>query len=245
MIDKKTILIIGAKSDIAIAIAQKFASDGYNLQLAGRDIGNLEVFSKDIKIKHAVDIYLYELDILHYESFPGFISSLNVLPDIALCAVGLLGNQKEDENNINNSSLLIRTNYEGPSLFLGEIANHFEKRRSGSIIGISSVAGERGSASNYIYGSSKAGFTSFLSGLRNRLHKSNVQVLTVLPGFVATKMTDHLKLPYLITSKPEKIAITIIKNKENSKQIFIFPWGEIISIIKFIPESIFKRLEKL
>ena len=126
---------------------------------------------------------------------------------------------------------------------MGEIANHFEKRGYGSIIGISSVAGERGRASNYIYGSAKSGLTAFLSGLRNRLYKKNVSVLSVLPGFVNTKMTNEIKLPKLITGNVEKISNLIFTKKKESKTIYIFPWKLIMMIISFIPESIFKKLK--
>ena len=138
--------------------------------------------------------------------------------------------------------LVMRTNYEGPALLLGEIANYFEIRGNGSIIGISSVAGDRGRASNYIYGSAKSGLTTFLSGLRNRLHKSNVKVLAVLPGFVKTKMTSHMKLPTAITSNPEKIASLIYKFRNKSKIIYLSPWKVIMIIIKCIPEFLFKKL---
>ncbi|SVC57263.1 uncharacterized protein METZ01_LOCUS310117, partial [marine metagenome] len=142
--------------------------------MAARNSSELDAVVSDLKIRYEINVSAYELDILKYETFTDFIDSLGCLPDIALCAVGILGNQTDDEKNFSNSSLVMRTNYEGPSLLLGEIANRFEMRGSGSIIGISSVAGDRGRASNYIYGSAKSGFTAFLSGLRNRLHKSNV-----------------------------------------------------------------------
>jgi len=242
MSKNKTILIIGAKSDIALAVAHKFASEGYNLQLAARNSSELDIVSKDLQIRYEVDISTYELDILKYESFPSLIDSLNTLPDIALCAVGILGNQKDDEQSILNSLLVMRTNYEGPSLLLGEIANHFEKRGAGSIIGISSVAGNRGRGSNYIYGSAKGGFTSFLSGLRSRLYKSNVNVLTVLPGFVETKMTKNLPLPAIITSNPKKVANCIHQNRGFSKIIYIRPWRIIMLIINLIPEKLFKKM---
>jgi len=243
MSKNKTILIIGAKSDIAVAVAHKFASEGYNLQLAARNSSELDEVVSDLKIRHEINVSAYELDILEYETFSDFIDSLGCLPDIALCAVGILGNQTDDEKSFLNSSLVMRTNYEGPSLLLGEIANRFEVRGSGSIIGISSVAGDRGRASNYIYGSAKSGFTAFLSGLRNRLHKSNVNVLTVLPGFVKTKMTLHLKLPTAITSTSGKIASLVYKSKSKSKIIYVFPWKIIMMIILSVPESIFKRLK--
>ena len=130
----------------------------------------------------------------------------------------------------------------GPALLLGELANLFEGRGSGSIIGISSLAGDRGRASNYIYGSAKSGFTAFLSGLRNRLHNSNVNVLTILPGFVKTKMTDHLELPGLITSSDKAIANIVYKSFRKSKVMYVFPWMIIMKLISLIPESIFKKL---
>ena len=243
MSKNKTILIIGAKSDIALSVAKKFASEGYNLQMASRNSPDLEVIVSDLEIRYKIKVSNYELDILKYKTFRNFINSLDCLPDIAFLAVGILGNQKRDENNLSNSALVMRTNYEGPALFLGEIANHFEKRGYGSIIGISSVAGERGRASNYIYGSAKSGLTAFLSGLRNRLYKKNVSVLSVLPGFVNTKMTNEIKLPKLITGNVEKISNLIFTQKKESKTIYIFPWKLIMMIISFIPESIFKKLK--
>ena len=242
MSKNKTILIIGAKSDIALAVAKKFASEGYNLQLAARNSSELDPVVSDLKIRYEINASTYELDILKNETFADFIDSLGCLPEIALCAVGLLGNQTDDEKSFSDSILVMRTNYEGPSLLLGEIANLFEMRGSGSIIGISSVAGDRGRASNYIYGSAKSGFTAFLSGLRNRLYKSNVKVLTVLPGFAKTKMTSHIKLPNTITSSPEKIASLIYKFKNKSSIVYLPPWKVIMIIIKHIPEFLFKKL---
>ena len=241
MSKNKTILIIGAKSDIAVAVAHKFASEGYNLQLAARNSSELDSVVSDLKIRYEISISTYELDILKYETFSSFIDTLNTLPNIALCAVGILGNQKDDEKNFLDSSLVMRTNYEGPSLFLGEIANHFERRGSGSIIGISSVAGDRGRGSNYIYGSAKAGFSVFLSGLRNRLNDKNINVLTVLPGFVKTKMTKGINLPPVITTSPKLLANFIFKHCNKSKLIYPLPWRIIMIIIKNIPERIFKK----
>lgn len=239
----KTILVIGAKSDIAIAVANKFASEGYNIQLAARNSSELNEVVNDLKIRYEINVFSYEIDILRHNTFPSFINSLDCLPDIVLCAVGILGNQKDDEKDYSNSALVMRTNFEGPALLLGEIANLFEARRSGSIIGISSVAGDRGRASNYIYGSAKSGLTAFLSGLRNRLHSSNVNVLTILPGFVRTKMTDHLELPGLITSSDKAIANIVYKSFRKSKVIYVFPWMIIMKLISLIPESIFKKLK--
>ncbi len=107
----------------------------------------------------------------------------------------------------------MRANYVGPALFLGEVANRMERRGSGTIIGVSSVAGERGRATNYVYGSAKAGFTAFLSGLRSRLTKTGVHVVTVKPGFVATRMTEGMKLPPLLTAQPEEVAVAVLRSE--------------------------------
>ena len=243
MIKNKTVLIIGAKSDIAIAVAYKFASEGWNLQLTARNSAELEVIVNDIKIRHEIKVSVYEFDILNFDTFDMTINSLDCLPQTVICTVGLLGNQANDEKNLLNSTLIMKTNYLGPSLFLGQIANHFENRGFGSIIGISSVAGDRGRSSNYIYGSAKSGFTSFLAGLRNRLFKSNVNVLTVVPGFVNTKMIKKIKTPMIITNSPEHIGRMIFKNRFRSKVIYPFPWRIILFIIKIIPERIFIRLK--
>lgn len=243
MTKNETILIIGAKSDIALAVAHKFASEGYNLQLAARNSSDLDLVVKDIIIRFDIKVSTYELDILKYDTFRDVINSLDCLPNFVFCAVGKLGNQKDDEKNIIKSSLMIRTNFEGPALLLGEIAESFKKRGSGSIIGISSVAGCRGRGSNYIYGSAKSGFSNYLSGLRNRLHESNINVLTVLPGFVNTKMTVGLQLPELITSTTEKISNLVFKKRKKSGIIYPFPWRWIMLIIKIIPETIFLKLK--
>ena len=242
---EKTILIIGAKSDIANATALKFASEGYNLQLAARNISDLELFSKDTKTRYEITISLHELDILDYKSFPEFISELNNMPDIVLCSVGFLGDHIDGQNSFEKSSLIIRTNFEGPALLMGEFANHFEKRKSGTILGISSVAGERGRSSNYIYGSSKAGFTQYLSGLRNRLFNSNVLVTTILPGFVNTKMTKDLKLNKYLTAEPIEVANVIYNAVLKKKEIvYIRPiWKYIMLVIKIIPEFVFKKIK--
>ena len=162
-----------------------------------------------------------------------------------LSSIGSLGNQSEDELKVSNTVNIIRTNYEGVVSIFGLLANFFLKRGSGTLIGISSVAGDRGRASNYIYGSAKAGLTAFLSGLRNRLHPFNVKVITVKPGYVSTKMTSDLNLPKSLTTNSKKVADHIYfayKYKKNI--IYIKPnWKYIMLIIKLIPEPLFKRIK--
>lgn len=240
---KKSVLILGALSDIAKSIAQKYAENGYNLHLAARSIADLKKYSSDLKIRYNIEIDIYELDVLKTESHNNFIQNLKEIPSILICAIGLLGQQKDNENNLDQRTKVVRSNYEGPINIISDFANIFESQGYGTIVGISSVAGERGKASNYIYGSAKAGFTVFLSGLRNRLAKKNVHILTVIPGTVYTKMTLDIKLPKLFTSNPDQVANDIYNAVQKKRDVIYTMkiWRLIMFIIKCIPERIFKN----
>jgi short-subunit dehydrogenase len=146
-------------------------------------------------------------------------------------------------NNWNESLRTINTNYTGAVSILNIVAADYARRKSGTIVGISSVAGMRGRQSNYLYGSAKAAFTAYLSGLRNKLFHSNVHVLTVLPGFVYTKMTEHLQLPKPLTAKPEEVALAVYEGVQKKKNIVYVKWfwRWIMKIITAIPESVFKK----
>ncbi len=159
------ILIIGAKSDIAKAVARKYAENGYNLYLAARKSIELEEFANDINIRTQRNMKCVELDILDYTSHEAFYDALEEKPLGVISAVGYLGEQDKAQKDIKEAKKIIDTNYTGIVSLLNIIANDFEKRKSGFIIGISSVAGDRGRMSNYIYGSAKAALTAYLSGL--------------------------------------------------------------------------------
>jgi short-subunit dehydrogenase len=139
---------------------------------------------------------------------------------------------------------MINVNYTGAISILNIVANDFEKERRGFIVGVSSVAGDRGRKANYIYGSAKAGFSAYLSGLRNRLNDSGVQVLTVKPGFVNTKMTEGLDLPPKLTASPSEVAEDIFNAQQKGRNILYTKpiWMVIMLIIKHIPEFIFKKM---
>ena len=241
----KWLLIVGAKSDIAKAVAREYAKNGFNLYLAGRNISELLEFKKDLEIRYNIDVILKELDINDLHKHHSFYESLNPKPDGVITAVGYLPDQKKAEKDLEETIKTLYANYVGLVCFLNVVANDFEKRKHGFIVGISSVAGDRGRKKNYIYGSAKAGFTAYLSGLRNRLHSSNVQVLTVKPGFVYTKMTRGMKLPKLLTGTPEKVAKDIFKAQQKGKDILYTKsiWKYIMLIINHIPEFIFKKMD--
>lgn len=240
----QTLLVLGARSDMGLAVAEKFASQGFNIQLAARRAVELQQTAKDLQIKSQQQVSLHEFDVLNYTSHDQFIDSLPVLPNIVLCVVGLLGEQKQAEQDWNQAEQIIASNYTGPVSILNRIAERFDHRHSGCIIGVSSVAGDRGRQSNYLYGSAKAGFTAYLSGLRNRLFQSGVQVITVKPGFVNTSMTAAMDLPKLLTAQPEQVADQVYDALMSKKHIVYshWYWRWIMLIIKLIPERIFIKL---
>jgi len=238
------ILIVGAKSDIAKATARQYAKQGYDLYLAARNICELEAFAKDVNIRTQQTVKTIELDILDYENHQQFYDGLEDKPIGVIIAVGYLGDQQKAQIDFNQAKRIMDTNYTGVVSLLNIIANDFEQRKSGFIVGISSVAGDRGRKSNYIYGSAKAAFTAYLSGLRNRLHDAQVQVLTVKPGFVATKMTEGMDLPEKLTASPEAVAQDIYTAQQKGKSVIYtkWIWRYIMWIIRIIPEWKFKGM---
>ena len=239
------VLIIGAGSDIAKATAREYARNGHDIYLAARNTNAIEDFSKDVAIRSGRNVRCLHLDILDYNSHQSFYDNLEEKPEGVISAVGYLGDQQLAQNNFSETQTIINTNYTGITSLLNIIANDFEQRKNGFIIGISSVAGDRGRKSNYIYGSAKAGFTAYLSGLRNRLHASNVQVLTVKPGFVDTQMTRGMDLPKKLTAQPETVAKEIYRAHKKGKNIIYTKgiWKWIMLIIKNIPEFQFKKMD--
>jgi short-subunit dehydrogenase len=158
---------------------------------------------------------------------------------------GYLGDANKARTDWNEAERIIQTNYTGAVSILDRVADHYALQKKGVIVGISSVAGERGRQSNYHYGSAKAGFTAYLSGLRNRLFQDGVHVVTVQPGFVYTRMTENLQLPKLLTGQPADVANTVysaVKNKKNVVYVKWF-WRWIMFIIRNIPEFMFKKLK--
>jgi short-subunit dehydrogenase len=239
-----TVLILGATSDIGRAIAKRFAKEGYDLQLAARKTDRLSPLQSDIKIRFNRECSLHEFDAAKTETHLSFWDNLFPKPDIAIVVFGFMD---EIENTKSDSAVLLNTinvNYTGAVSVLNIISRHYKSSGQGQIVGISSVAGERGRASNYIYGSAKAGFTAYLSGLRNELFSAGVHVTTVLPGFVYTRMTENINLPGLLTASPEEVAASVYRATAKKKNVVYIKWfwRWIMLVIKLIPENIFKKM---
>jgi short-subunit dehydrogenase len=238
------VLILGAKSDIAKAVARKYAENGYDLYLVARNSNELEAFAQDITVRSQKAVKLIDLDILDYDSHQSFYDQLKEKPLGVISAIGYLGEQEKAQADFNEAKKIIDTNYTGIVSLFNIIANDFEKRKSGFIVGISSVAGDRGRKSNYLYGSAKAAFTAYLSGLRNRLYDAQVHVMTVKPGFVATKMTADMDLQEKLTAQPDEVAEDIYKAQQKNKNVLYtkWVWRWVMLIIRNTPEFQFKKM---
>lgn len=238
------VLIIGSRSDIGKALAREFANDGFDLYLASRDAEQNRDFATDIQVRYGRKAQCIELDILDVESHRACYESLQPRPEGVVVAVGYLGDQKTAEADFTEARKIIDTNYTGIASVLDIVAGDFESRGSGFIVGISSVAGDRGRQGNYFYGSAKAALSVYLSGLRNRLARANVRVLTAKPGFVNTKMTSGLALPAALTAQPEDVATAIFNACKAGRNVVYVPrkWRWIMLVIRAIPEFIFKRI---
>lgn len=237
------VLILGAASGIARAVARSFAEAGHPIQLAARGVARLEDDAADLRTRYGAAVTLHEFDALALDSHAAFVSGLPALPEVAICAVGAMGTQHDSEADPQAAARVMRANFEGPASILGHLANAMAARGSGTLVGISSVAGDRGRASNYVYGSAKAGFTAFLSGLRNRLAKRGVHVVTVLPGFVRTAMTEGMETPAPLTAAPEETGAAILKAvTRKTNVIYTRPiWRLVMAVIRNIPEPLFKK----
>lgn len=237
------VLILGAASDMARAVARAFGEAGHPIQLAARNAARLADDARDLATRYGVEVTTHEFDALETDSHAGFVAGLPALPEVAICAVGAMGTQTESEADPQAAIRIMRANYEGPASVLAHLANAMEARGSGTLVGISSVAGDRGRASNYVYGSAKAGFTAFLSGLRNRLSKQGVHVVTVLPGFVKTAMLEGMETPAPLTAEPEEVGAAILKAvRRKTNVIYTRPiWRAVMAVIRNIPEPVFKK----
>ena len=240
-----TILILGAMSDVAQAIAHEYAKNGYNIQLAARRKERLEPLQKDIELRHNVKVVVAEFDAVNFKSHSDFYKNLPYEPSVVACVFGYLGDTQKGLIDWKEAEQILNINYTGAVSILNVIASNMMERKHGTIIGISSVAGERGRQSNFLYGSAKAGFTAYLSGLRNKCFHSNVHVLTVKPGFIKTSMTQGMPLNPKLTAIPQKIAKDIFKAATKKKNILfsLWMWKYIMKIITTIPEGMFKKMK--
>ncbi len=243
----KKILIIGATSNIAEQCARIWASEGHSIFLAGRDEKKLKILESDLKIRGSKNVSFFEIDITNFDIYEKMLDTAESKMgdiNIVLIAHGILPVQKDIENDISEIVHQININAISTVSIMTSVSKRLINKKSGTIAVISSVAGDRGRASNYIYGSTKAMVSTFASGLRQRLHKNNISVVTIKPGFVDTPMTKNYKKNFL-WSKSSFVAYKIVKAIENKKDEVYIPayWGLIMFIIKFLPNFLFKKIK--
>jgi short-subunit dehydrogenase len=241
----RKILVIGATSAIAEATARLFAENGDRLFLVGRRIERLQQIAADLEIRGAAGTGAFAMDVNDLSRHLAMLAQAEATLggiDTVLIAHGTLPDQRACEQDVDLTLRELNTNALSTIALLTRIANRFEANGQGTIAVISSVAGDRGRQSNYVYGAAKAAVSTFLQGLRNRLHSAEVQVLTVKPGFVDTPMTADFPKGAL-WAKPDGIARGIVKAIERRKDVVYLPWfwWGIMAIIKSIPERMFKR----
>jgi len=244
----KRILIIGATSAIASACARLWATQGASLFLVGRDAEKLEALADDLSVRGASAAHKYQMDAndipAHTAMVGAAVTALGAF-DIALIAHGTLPDQAACEADAALALREFTTNGTSVIALLTELANQFEQQRNGAIGVITSVAGDRGRPSNYVYGSAKAAVSVFCEGLRARLFKADVSLTDIRPGFVATPMTQGLTLPPLLIAQPETVARRIVAGIDRKADVLYVPafWALIMMIIRNMPGAIFKRVK--
>jgi short-subunit dehydrogenase len=242
----RRILIVGAGSAIAEATARIFAARGDAIFLVGRKPEALESIAADLKVRGAHAVGMEVMDAANLSAHASMLDRCEAFLgglDTVLVAYGTLSDQKACESSAELTVAELHTNAVSVAALLTPIAARFEQRRSGAIAVISSVAGDRGRQSNYVYGSAKALVSAFLSGLRQRLYKAQVSVITIKPGFVDSPMTAAFRKGPL-WAKPHQVAKGIVHAIDRSRTIVYLPWfwRAIMFIIRAIPEAVFRRL---
>jgi short-subunit dehydrogenase len=240
------VLALGATSAIAEATLRLFAARGARFFLVARNPDKLNAVAADLRTRGAASVAIHVMDLDDTSAHPGMLAAaaenLGTI-QLALLAHGVLGDQPQAEASYPATEAILGTNFLAPVSMITWLANYFEGSHQGTLAVISSVAGDRGRKSNYVYGASKGALSIFLDGVRNRIDRSGVQVLTVKPGFVATPMTAHLPQNALF-AHPSAIARGIVRAIEKRKDVVYVPafWALIMLIIRAVPGRVFKKL---
>ncbi|MCA0044054.1 SDR family oxidoreductase [Celeribacter litoreus] len=241
----KTWIILGATSSMSRAMTRRLAKEGATLLLCGRDIVDLEATAADARARGASEAVALKFDARDTDTFAPIIETARAQAGEINCAVfvGSMPEQSAIDADPTLVAGVIQDSHTGPATFLSMLAPLMEERGMGTVVGVTSVAGDRGRIGNYVYGSAKAGFATYLSGLRNRLTRAGGHVVTVKPGFVDTAMTWGIEGMFLVAS-PDDVAKDILKAVEKKRNVIYTPffWRYIMLIIRHIPEMVFKKM---
>ena len=247
-VSNRRVAIFGATSDIATAFMRREAQAGARLFLVGRDRAMLEAAAADLEVRGAGAVAIHVADLADpaaltatadaaWTAFAGL--------DVALIAYGTLPDQEAAARDPAVAEQSHMINFVSPCLLCGTLANRFEAQGAGAIAVMTSVAGDRGRKSNYVYGAAKGGLQTFLAGLRHRLQAADVQVLDIRPGFVATKMTAHLPRGGPLWAAPDRVAADIARAIERKRAVLYTPWFWrcIMAVVRTLPRAVFHRTQ--
>ena len=241
-------VVIGASSGIGAALARRLADEGYRLALLARRAQPLEALADEIGARRGEEsAAAYPHDVTDYDAIPALFQRILAdmgRIDVLIYAAGVLHPVAPDEYNFAKARAMLEVNLLGAVAWLGQAADYFQTQGEGHIVGISSVAGDRGRVKNPAYQASKAGLTNYLESLRNRLSRRGVHVLTVKPGFVDTPMLQAAGGGAFWVISPEQAAADIAKAIRKRKQVIYTParWRWLMLTIQHIPSFIFRRL---
>ena len=244
----KNILIIGAASAIAEQYARLEADHGSRFLLAARSAERLQIIGADLVVRGAGKSAHFAFDVNHFDQHDLLLDATwshlgNV--DVVLVAHGTLPDQKACETDISLALHEFSTNATATIAIMAAVSQRLERQGKGTLVVISSVAGDRGRASNYLYGSAKAAVTAYSSGLRQRLYSTGINVLTIKPGFVDSPMTAHIADKGALWAKPDAVAAGIVRAVERRRSVVYLPfvWWPIMTVIRALPEAVFKKLK--
>lgn len=244
------VLVLGATSGIARAVASRFAARGDRLVLAGRNREEVQRIARDLEIRYELDVQTQQFGATDLSSFGTLFErseeALGGGIDGVLLCHGVMMDDLDVRRDPTRIQRTVEVNLTSMICFAEVAARNFEVRGSGWIAAVSSVAGDRGRQSNYVYGCTKAALTAYLQGLRNRLHPAGVHVLTVKPGFVLTALTEGILDPESpLVATPDRVARDVVEAIDRRRDVIYTPWfwGWIMAIIRLIPEALFKRLK--
>jgi len=243
----RKVIILGATSGIALEVQRQLAHQGRELLLVARSPQRLAEIQADLAARGAQQVVTYSADLASIQQHAAiFDFARHTFPDFdtVLLAYGSMHDQKDSETSVDTLLEELQVNFVSPTAILTLFAADLERRHTGCLAAITSVAGDRGRRSNYVYGSSKGALSLFLQGLRSRLHPAGVRVITIKPGPVQTPMTDHLPNSARFAN-PEQVARDIVRALERRAPDVLYTpkvWRYVMTVVQHIPETVFKRL---
>ena len=237
----KTVLILGANSDVAKQCILQYLERGFSIIAASRDLNSLAEFVSQNKINSS-KITLIAFDAVDFSSHQNFYDELPVKPNIVIYAAGFLVENKDALQNFESAKRMMEVNYMGAVSILNIVAMDQSNKNLERIIGLSSLSGVRGRKSNFIYGSTKSAFTQYLAGLRQELSSRKIIVNVLVSGYINTKINEGLELNKNLLMEPDYVAEHIVNAGNSFSIVPNFKWKIIYHILKLLPESLVSKL---